>query len=132
MGDMQDIREIRRQHLMRLLDGYPTQRKFAEAVGLAPAHISQMVTATREIGNTVARRIEQALGLALGSLDRAEPMESVDLDLLLKQTLTSDKLKLLRDYEQLSPRHQEMVRETAAAYVSFERLHQDNAESSSS
>ena len=119
---MQDIREIRRYHLRRLLAGYSTQRKFAEATGLASAHISQMVTGHREMGDSVARRIEEALGLAFGTLDRPELSEHIDLDALLNQLLPSDKLKLLSDYDKLSPRHQEMVREMAAACVAFERV----------
>ena len=120
---MKNIREIRRYHLRRLLEGYPTQRQFADATDLAPAHISQMLTGNREMGDSVARRIEVSLGLAPGTLDRDElPIENVDLDALLKQGLTSDKLKLLSDYDKLSFKHQEMVRETVAAYVSFERV----------
>ena len=120
---MKNIREIRRYHLRRLWEGYPTQRQFADATDLAPAHISQMLTGNREMGDSVARRIEVSLGLAPGTLDRDElPIENVDLDALLKQGLTSDKLKLLSDYDKLSFKHQEMVRETVAAYVSFERL----------
>lgn len=119
---MKNVREIRRFHLRRLLEGYPTQRQFAEATDLSAAHISQMLNGVREVGDLVARRIESSLGLDPGVMDRAEISEPMDLENLLKQVLPSDKLKLLNDYDKLSQKHKEMVRETAAAYVSFENL----------
>lgn len=119
---MKNVREIRRFHLRRLLEGYPTQRQFAEATDLSAAHISQMLNGAREVGDLVARRIESSLGLDPGVMDRAEISEPMDLENLLKQVLPSDKLKLLNDYDKLSQKHKEMVRETAAAYVSFENL----------
>ena len=119
---MKHIKEIRRSHLRRLLEGYPTQRQFAEATDLSAAHISQMLNGARAVGDLVARRIEISLGLESGVMDREELPEQMDLESLLKQVLPSDKLKLLSDYDKLSKKHKEMVREMAAAYVSFESL----------
>lgn len=60
----------RRNNLNRLLADYPTQRHFADAVGLSVAQVSHLVTGVREMGEEIARRIEQALGLEMGWMDR--------------------------------------------------------------
>ena len=61
----------RRDNLKRLLADYPTQRHFAEAVGLSVAQVSHLVTGVREMGEEIARRIEEALGLEMGWMDRS-------------------------------------------------------------
>ncbi|MDS4030773.1 MAG: helix-turn-helix transcriptional regulator [Candidatus Contendobacter sp.] len=53
-----------------MLANYPTQRHFADAVGLSVAQVSHLVTGVREMGEEIARRIEQALGLEIGLMDR--------------------------------------------------------------
>ncbi|MFZ1643128.1 MAG: helix-turn-helix transcriptional regulator [Candidatus Contendobacter sp.] len=61
----------RRENLKRLLADYPTQRHFADAAGLSVAQVSHLVTGVREMGEEIARRIEQATGLEMGWMDRA-------------------------------------------------------------
>ncbi|NJM12937.1 MAG: helix-turn-helix transcriptional regulator [Synechococcaceae cyanobacterium SM1_2_3] len=60
----------RRDNLKRLLANYPTQRHFADAVGLSVAQVSHLVTGVREMGEEIARRIEQTLGFEMGFMDR--------------------------------------------------------------
>ena len=60
----------RRENLKRLLANYPTQRHFADAVGLSVAQVSHLVTGVREMGEEIARRIEQTLGFEMGFMDR--------------------------------------------------------------
>lgn len=119
---MKSIKEIRRECLHRLVDGYPTQRQFADAVGLSPAHLNQMLGEHREVGDQVARRIEAALGLSVGFMDHADEPPMAQDSQLLARLLPADQLKLLNDYLKLSPLHQSMIRETAAAYLSLEQV----------
>lgn len=67
---------MRRKSLLRLLEQrdrtrFPRERDFAEALEIGPAHFSQMKMGVRGIGDDVADRIERALGLAPGAMDRA-------------------------------------------------------------
>jgi plasmid maintenance system antidote protein VapI len=66
---MTTIRTIRRENLLAQIAQFSSQREFAEKAGLAPAHVSQMVTERRNMGDEVARRIEKNLNLADGHMD---------------------------------------------------------------
>lgn len=118
---MKTIHEIRRDNLIRLVSSYKSQRQFAHSTGLVPSHLSQLVTGVRDMGEDVARRIEQALGLSVGSMsidpDTPPAQPAIEPEL---QYLPSDELKLLTDYRQVSLKHREIVREIAAAYVLVE------------
>lgn len=65
-----DVQEIRRARLIRLIESMKTQKAFADATDLAPAHVSQMVNGVRQMGRDVARRIERLLKLPHGEMDR--------------------------------------------------------------
>ena len=113
---MKSIKEIRRECLRRLVDGYPSQRQFAEAVGLSPAQLNQLLGGYREMGDSVARRIESALGLVPFFFDKAQDIpDEPESGVPLEQLLPSDQLKLLTDYQKVSTRHQEMLREMGDA-----------------
>ena len=120
---MKTVKETRRDHLRRLIQGYPSQRQFAEALGMAPSQISHIVTGLREVGDQVARRIETELSLREGFLDTPLDDESAPAAPIahLDQLLSTHELKLLTDYRRMSDHHREILRETAAAYVSIER-----------
>jgi len=122
---MKTIREIRRENLIRLVRSYKSQRQFAQSVGLVPSHASQLLSGTREMGEEVARRIEEALGMPVGfmSLDPNTPPLMPVIELAL-QCLPSDELKLLTDYRRISQKHRDMAREMMAAYVTFEHVQQ--------
>lgn len=73
-----DINEIRRANLRLLLARYPTIRAFAEAADTDPAYVSQILSdkTKRSLGNELARKIENNLGLNHGWMDSiklAEP-----------------------------------------------------------
>ncbi|MBT3032975.1 MAG: hypothetical protein AB2669_16735 [Candidatus Thiodiazotropha endolucinida] len=70
---MVNIRTIRKSNLLAQIDRFGSQREFAERVGLAPAHVSQLVTDRRNMGDEVARRIERNLDLADGYMDLQHP-----------------------------------------------------------
>lgn len=120
MDYLLELQKHRRANLKRLVADYPTQREFGEAAGLSVAQISHILTEVRGMGEEVARRIEGALGLPLGWMDRADPDREPAPD-TLPAALPADQAKLLTDYARLSPQHQAMIRETAAAYLKLER-----------
>lgn len=66
---MATIRTIRRRNFLSLLSRYETNREFADAVGRAPAFVSQIKTGRRNIGDDVARDIERAFVLPEGWFD---------------------------------------------------------------
>ena len=126
MHAMKQVKDFRRENLQRLLTGYRSQRQFADSADLAAAYVSQMVNGTREMGEDVARRIERALGLSMGWMDTDHELrpENEQIDVQILEHLPADQLKLLTDYRRLSPRYQEMLRETAAAYSKLEQNQQ--------
>lgn len=65
------VSEFRRENLALLIEKYSNgmQREFADKTGLAPAHVSQIVTCVRNMGDAIARRIETSLRLPPGSVD---------------------------------------------------------------
>jgi len=62
-------KEIRLSNLMDLLKKHGTQKAFAEYTGMDPAHVSQIVNGNRNMGDKVARQIEEKQGLPLGYMD---------------------------------------------------------------
>ncbi len=62
------VRDTRRQNLIELLSE-TSQREFADRAGLAPGHVSQMVNGSRQMGESVARRIEKQCTLPSGWMD---------------------------------------------------------------
>ena len=77
-----------RQALLRLIEihvpsRYRSEREMAEALGILPAHFSQMKNGHRNLGKRSATKIENALGLGTGGLYRilereAAPDESTN------------------------------------------------------
>ena len=72
-----DINQIRKANLVALIGRFKTRREFADAVGTAPAYISQIMTNTqtpsgkeRGLGDELARKIEEHLELDRGWMDR--------------------------------------------------------------
>lgn len=64
-----ETKDIRLQNMMILLEKYPSKQSFADHVEMAPAHVSQIVNGFRDMGNMIARRIEEKEGLPLGYMD---------------------------------------------------------------
>jgi hypothetical protein len=61
--------DLRRKNLKRLLARYDSQKDLAEATGLVPAHISQIISGKRNMGDAAASRIEHRLKLQHGAMD---------------------------------------------------------------
>jgi transcriptional regulator with XRE-family HTH domain len=73
-----NIKTIRKANLLEQIARFRTQREFSERVGLTPAHVSQMVTGRRNMGDVVARRIESGLDLPEGYMDIQHPVDGVE------------------------------------------------------
>lgn len=69
-GSVMDVKQIRFQNFKSLLGKAESQRAFADTVGLAVAFVSQVNTKRRAVGDDAARRIEVALGLPRGWMDK--------------------------------------------------------------
>lgn len=80
MGTVRDFRRQRLIDMIRATPGKDTgkQKRFAEAHGLDPAHVSQMVNGTREMGDDVARRIESAADFPHGTMDMPPPIATAE------------------------------------------------------
>lgn len=72
---MINIKTIRKANLLEQIARFNSQREFSDLAGLAPAHVSQMVTGKRNMGNRVARRIEASFDLPGGYMDVQHPKE---------------------------------------------------------
>ncbi len=70
------IAEARRQKLFALLQAAHSDKDFAEKIGMAPAYVSQLKLGNRNIGNKVARKIEEALGKDTGWFDQPQSNEA--------------------------------------------------------
>jgi len=54
--------EIRVRNLRKLISEFGSQAKLADAVGCTPSVISQLITGHRDIGEKLARKIEEGAG----------------------------------------------------------------------
>ena len=73
-----NIKTIRKANLLEQINRFSSQREFSEQVGLSAAHVSQMVTGRRNVGDVVARRIESGLDLPEGYMDVQHPVDGVE------------------------------------------------------
>ena len=82
---MNTIKEIRIKNLKSLISSHGTIAALADAIGKAPAVVSQMHTG-RYFGEKSARDIERALNLPFGYMDNEQFDETANpIDLLLEQ-----------------------------------------------
>lgn len=70
-----DVKQTRDRNFNTLLKLYKNNRVFADTVGLASGHVSQIKTRVRNVGDEVARRIEQKLRLPHGWMDQSHDTE---------------------------------------------------------
>ena len=98
--------KYRVNNLRRLIAEYGSQAKLADAVGCTPSVISQLVTGHREIGEKLARKIEEGAGLQPLWLDMpqsaaAEPQSKNQSGITLKElwesTSPEERAEFLRD-----------------------------------
>ena len=83
-----DIYEIRKSRVEQLLARFNTKKALADAIGREPAYVSFILsnnpTYKKNIGEDLARSIEQKIGLGAGWLDRVEG-ESGDAEQVLEK-----------------------------------------------
>lgn len=117
---------IRRARLKMLIDRYAVEKKgqrhLAEDTGSNVSHLSQLMTGNRQMGDEVARRIEERLNLGRGWMDKPidgtpEPEPTFRLS-VAEKTL----LMLFRDCDQSG---QEFVMEAAHAAAMRSRKPRD-------
>ena len=103
-----DVHEMRRVHLQRLIQEYAggEQKAFAKRTGCSVGYISQVINGFRNLGPSVARRIEAALQQPRGAMDR-DPAE-----------LPPEAVELAREWMALPAEAKEEVR----AYIRVKRL----------
>lgn len=109
--------EIRLHNLRRIVSRYETQQAVASEVGLSGQYLNQLLSGHRNLGEKTARKIERALRLTPGELD-------ADGTSAAAMALPVDQMQLLQSYNQLSPKYQELLRETAAGFAKLERMQQ--------
>ncbi|WP_145929202.1 hypothetical protein [Chromobacterium vaccinii] len=97
-----ESKEFRRANLLALIEQYGTIRHLAEKVDVAPNHLSLVKNHVRNMGDKLARRIEEAVGKPVGWMDL--PHDGGDLDLaqdVASVTITAQSeeelVKLLRE-----------------------------------
>ena len=102
---------IRRNNLRLLVEQAGSQRKLADICNLAPAHVSQIITRARTMGDEVARRIEQELNLDIGWMDvndhSTPPANSIDRELLfyakcLSELSSADRKEIFNAIEKMT------------------------------
>ena len=96
--------------------GKPTEWQFAEYCELNPEHLSQMKNGHREIGDKIARRIEQKLGKDYAWMD------------LRHDDLSPEEHRVGERFGKFSPEKQRLV---LAMFASLETDEDDSAQSNS-
>lgn len=71
-----EIKEIRRRNLLSLLEDYG-QKELGKLTDTPPNYFSQVKNRTRNMGDTVARRVEKMLGKSVGWLDTTHEKNNV-------------------------------------------------------
>lgn len=102
---MESVDEIRHRNLLALIGRYPAQRAFADAIGRAPAQVSQWVTRAthsatgkpRGVSGEMCRYIEKRLELGRGWMDNDHSAPMVP------RGLRPDQMALLDGWERLTP-----------------------------
>jgi transcriptional regulator with XRE-family HTH domain len=108
MMDMTTIKETRFANLRRLLAGFGGKKKeFASKLDVDPPYLSQVLSKKRNIGDTLARRAEDAFGKPVGWMDKIHPNNE-------KATVYIDKFLALPDaLKDQAIKHLELLTELA-------------------
>lgn len=72
------LRDIRRLNLVHYINQHRTIEEFASVTGTNPKHISQIKNDWRGMGDRIASRIEKALNLRQGAMDRLVTDTDID------------------------------------------------------
>lgn len=114
MTVINNLKDIRRQNLNLLLTslgGHGSQKRLAEQSGIYHTHISNLRMGNKEMGEEIARRIEGAMKLANGWMDRPHSGIHEDEESFTKATLEEAVMKerLLALWAQLSGDRQQVA-----------------------
>lgn len=92
-----DVNDIRRWHLRELIKDLGSVKALAEIADTDPNYISSIIGKkhTRNLGDDVARRIEEKRGMPLGALD-LPPGRALELALKLMKLPDADVDELIR------------------------------------
>lgn len=114
-----EVHTKRHTRLLELLRRFPSQREFADAAELAVAHVSQMVTGRREMGERVARRIEEQLSLPSGWMDEPhhtdDGQDAAEVDAPAQTShYTAEERALVESYRIADQAHRDIARRVLA------------------
>lgn len=127
-----ETKDIRRTNLKVLLNASELkQADFAGRCGLAPSVISQLINGHRNLGDTLARKIEEAFAVQRGWLDiphgekqkSADSVEGKTEKVIISVSLDEDEERLLEVFNRL-PRSEKvkMINEFEARAEELESL----------
>ncbi len=80
-----EITLTRLQNLKRLVSECHSQQAFADSIGLSVQYLNQLLMERRNVGEKTARKIERALRLESGWLDRVANEQPSPVDATLSQ-----------------------------------------------
>lgn len=111
------LRELRRTNLSLILaslGGHGGQKKLSEKTGIHNSYISNLRVGNREMGEEIARKIETAMGLAVGWMD--QPHSGIEDDqVTFANTATFEEValeqRLLALWDQLPVQRQQIALE---------------------
>ena len=69
MTNKLNVHDIRRENLKKIAAGYKQQKDLADALGMAPAYLNNLIS-FKNMGERTARNIEHSLGLPAYCLDQ--------------------------------------------------------------
>ncbi len=80
-------KEVRLANFLKLSEGYKKISEYCEVIGIAPSYFSQVKRGSKVIGDEIAERVENALGLPQGWMDtqhknEAEQIRSLPTDVV--------------------------------------------------
>jgi len=101
---------IRLNNLRRLVAGYESQQAFAEVAGLSVQYLNQLLGGHRNIGEKTARKIEVALRLEVGWLDRGAERREDQVGANDREAgLSRRALMVAQMFDQLAPEQQDAM-----------------------
>lgn len=87
-----DVNEIRRTNLRSLAVKFGGSGKLAKKLGITDSQMGQQIgrRPRKNIGNILARRYEQKLGLSHGWMDQPHAVPTLDQDMLIRAIKLAD------------------------------------------
>jgi transcriptional regulator with XRE-family HTH domain len=114
--------ETRRKNLLKIAGAYNKQHELADAIGFTAGYASHLLTGHKSIGEKVARKIEDKLGLAKYSLDidtdSNGDAQDIVLDGLNTVRVAPDELCLLNLLRDLTSKQRKRLIDAAKEFKS--------------